>query len=64
VAHLKYENDEEVMEIVLNVGNVEGSIKVSLPDGIYHNLFDNKEIEVKDSLVEVNKNPLVIKCNK
>lgn len=64
VAHLKYENDEEVMEIVLNVGNVEGSVKVSLPDGIYHNLFDNKEIEVKDSLVEVNKNPLVIKCNK
>ena len=64
VAHLKYENDEEVMEIVLNVGNVEGSVKVSLPDGIYHNLFDNKGIEVKDSLVEVNKNPLVIKCKK
>ena len=64
VAHLKYENDEEVMEIILNVGNVEGSVKVSLPDGIYLNLFDNKGIEVKNSLVEVNKNPLVIKCNK
>lgn len=64
VAHLKYESDEEMMEIILNVGNVEGSVKVSLPDGIYNNLFDNKEIEVKDSLVEVNKNPLVIKCNK
>jgi glycosidase len=64
VAHLKYENDEEIMEIILNVGNVEGSVKVSLPDDKYHNLFDDEVIEIKESLVKINKNPLVIKCNK
>ena len=64
VAHLKYETKNEMMEIILNVGNVEGKIKVNIPDGEYVNIFGNEVIKVSDSLVEINKNPLVIKYKK
>lgn len=64
VAHLKYESKEEIMEIILNVGNVEGKVKVSLKDGEYINIFDNEKVCVIDSFVEINKNPLLIKTKK
>jgi len=61
VAHLKYHSKDEVMEIILNVGNVEGSVKVSLEDGEYINIFDNTKVIVKDNKVQVGKNPIVIR---
>ena len=64
VAHLKYESSDELMEIILNVGNTEGKVKVYLEDGEYMNLFDNEKVIIKDSYVELIKNPLVIKVKK
>ncbi len=61
VAHLKYESKKEVMEIILNVGNTFGEVKVSLKNGKYVNLFDNEIIEITDSKVKISKNPIVIK---
>lgn len=64
VAHLKYESSDELMEIILNVGNTEGKVKVYIEDGEYMNLFDNEKVIIKDSYVELIKNPLVIKVKK
>jgi hypothetical protein len=64
VAHLKYENDEEVMEIILNVGNVEGIVKTNLTNGLHKNLFDESYVEVTNNEINVSKNPIVLKIKK
>ena len=64
VAHLKYENDEEVMEIVLNVGNVEGKVKTNLTNGLHKNLFDESYVEVVNNEIKIGVNPIVLKERK
>lgn len=64
VAHLKYENDEKVMEIILNVGNVEGIVKTNLTNGLHRNLFDESYVEVTNNEINVSKNPIVLKIKK
>ena len=64
VAHLRYESKKELMEIVLNVGNVEGKVKTILTNGLYQNLFDGSHIEVLNNEIEVGKNPIVLKKKK
>ena len=64
VAHLRYESKEELMEIVLNVGNVEGKVKTNLTHGLYQNLFDGSYVEVTNNEIEVGSNPIVLKERK
>ena len=64
VAHLRYESKDELMEIILNVGNVEGKIKTNLTNGLYQNLFDGSYVEVSNNEVEIGSNPIVLKERK
>ena len=52
------------MEIILNVGNVEGKIKTNLTNGLYQNLFDGSYVEVTNNEIEIGSNPIVLKERK
>lgn len=60
IAHLTYKNDTKRIECLFNVGNVQGDEVVSIKDGTYVNIFNNKDVVVKDSKVSLDKDPIII----
>ena len=51
--------DKKVVGI-FNVGNLTGTHKIELPDGVYLNEITGKEIEIKDQLLELTNDPIII----
>ena len=59
--HISYQTKKEIIECILNVGNVNGEIKSLLKDGVYQNLFDGEMISIQDSKLQLGPNPIIIK---
>lgn len=53
-------NGEEVVGI-FNVGLEEGPFHIDIEDGAYRNLIDGSTFEVKDGMMDLQKNPIIIK---
>jgi len=64
VAYNTFENEKEIWVGIFNVGQVEGLMKVKLEDGSYRNMTNNKKVYVKDGLVPLTKEPIIIKLVK
>ncbi|MDE6407287.1 MAG: hypothetical protein K2K48_03880 [Anaeroplasmataceae bacterium] len=64
VVHISYETEKEIMECILNIGNVSGGIKSLLKDGKYKNLFDEESISIQNGKLQIGANPIVIKSKK
>lgn len=64
VVQLHYETKQKILECILNIGNVNGHVSTTLPDGTYKNLFDGENISVVDGKLTVGANPIVIKAKK
>lgn len=45
---------------IFNVGLEEGMFDISLPDGAYLNIINNKEVIVKDGMMELSKDPIIM----
>ncbi len=61
IVHITYKLDDKLMEIILNVGNVNGKIEVFSDDGIYNNIFNDEQIIIKNKLLVLSQEPIVIK---
>ena len=48
---------------LFNLGKDKGFLNVDIPDGIYINLLNEKEIEVKDSKIELSLEPIIFWVN-
>ena len=45
---------------LFNVGLVEGSFNIDIPDGEYTNVINDKKIVVKDGMIELSKDPIIL----
>jgi glycosidase len=64
VAYQTFKNDFEEYHGIFNVGLVEGSITVNIPDGKYRNYLNNKYVKVIDGEVKLGKEPIIIRSKK
>lgn len=62
-AVLKYENNKEALIGYFNLGT-EKVVKAHLQDGFYQNIIDNSVVKVKDGLIELSSDPIIIKVEK
>lgn len=51
-------NSDKVIGI-FNLGKDQGKLEVSIPDGIYINIINQKEVKVKDSKIELSLEPII-----
>ncbi|MDT8336769.1 MAG: alpha-amylase family glycosyl hydrolase [Candidatus Izemoplasmatales bacterium] len=64
VAYQTFADQIEEYHGIFNVGLSTGFIKTNLPDGKYRNYLTNKYVTVKDSLVKLSEDPIIIKFRK
>lgn len=64
VAHMTVENDQEKYLGLFNVGQVDGKLEVSLPDGRYRNYINGKIVNVKDGKITLISDPIILKAKK
>ena len=64
VAHITYEDNNEMIEIILNLGSCKNSINTKAKNGKYTNLITDEVLEVKDGMIQLIADPVVIKFNK
>lgn len=64
VAYQTFENEQEKWIGIFNVGLVEGTMEVDLPDGIYTNKLGSKRVKVEDSKIVLSKTPIIIQIKK
>ncbi|MCM1130143.1 MAG: alpha-amylase family glycosyl hydrolase [Roseburia sp.] len=64
VVQISYETEKEIIECILNVGNVNGGIKSLLMDGEYKNLFNGESISIQNKRLQVGADPIIIKAKK
>ncbi|MDE7212960.1 MAG: hypothetical protein K2N42_00095 [Anaeroplasmataceae bacterium] len=60
MVHISYETEKEIIECILNVGNVNGTIMSLLRDGEYKNLFDGESISIQNGKLQVGANPIIL----
>lgn len=64
VAYNTVEDDTEKYAGIFNVGQVEGTLKVELPDGRFRNYLTGKIVTVKDGYLKLRKTPIILKIKK
>jgi len=64
VAYQVFESDTEVYQGIFNLGQVNGSLKVDLPDGKYRNYLTKKYVKVIDGEVKLITDPIILKIKK
>lgn len=61
IVHITYKLNDKIMEIILNVGNINGKIDTILDDGVYKNIFNDEQINIKNKSLVLLQEPVVIK---
>lgn len=64
VAYQVFADQFEEYHGIFNVGLTKGVIKVNLPDGKYRNYLTNKYVTVKDNLIKLSDDAVIIKIRK
>jgi glycosidase len=64
VAYLTYEDEKNVYHGIFNLGKVDGELSVHLKDGRYRNYLNKKIIKVENGLVDLKKEPIIIREKK
>ncbi|MGL5540219.1 MAG: alpha-amylase family glycosyl hydrolase [Erysipelotrichaceae bacterium] len=62
--HLSYCKEHEVYEGIFNVLQHTGEVKVHLADGVYTNLWNQAQLEVKDGLLALHAEPILLRGTK
>lgn len=57
---ITYENHNEVLIALCNVGTIHADVEVSLPDGKYTNAFDGSEVTVSHNKISLSELPIII----
>ena len=60
IGHVIYQNEIQIIECIANMSLQELDIEVLTKDGTYINLINGDSVEVKNSHLRVNKEPIVI----
>ena len=60
VVVLKYHDKKESIIGIFNLEKAK-TVTLDLKDGIYHNMIDDKDIEIKNHIVELDETPMIIK---
>ena len=63
VYYADFSLDSKKIVGLFNLGKDKGLLNVDIPDGIYINLLNEKEIEVKDSKIELSLEPVIFWVN-
>jgi glycosidase len=61
---LKYENEQECLYGIFNVGLKEDNLEIKISDGEYINLFDDSKVSISNGLLKLIDKPIIIKVNK
>ncbi|MBN2696997.1 MAG: alpha-amylase, partial [Bacilli bacterium] len=64
VAGISYEDDSLLVIGIFNLGGVTGAIKIGLPDGKYRNYLDGKIMTVKNGMIGLAKEPVILRIQK
>ena len=64
VAYNTVENEEDKYVGVFNLGQVEGTLNVNIPDGHYRNYLTGKIIKVLDKTLTLVKDPIILRLKK
>lgn len=59
VLHFEYHSDQEIRVGLFNVGALRGVLEVDLPEGVYTNLIDGKNIEIRFQTIPLMDVPLI-----
>ena len=61
---ISYENSKVKYMGIFNLNNKYGSLKTNIENGSYCNLYNKNSVNVKDGLIEINLDPVIIKIIK
>ena len=64
IAYLTYTFEKQISLGLFNLTNEECEVRVDILDGSYHNLIDDSEVKVINSMIKLGSTPIIIETNR